>query len=193
MIKNLALRGTQPDPMDPKAPEILADLEEARVAGFRSPKSQVPAPSSSRQGKRKSVNTPRGNPPKVVKKGKNDSPAPIPKEDKIELNDVKQKLRDTELLLASARDQITRLEGKEDTMKKSYDELRNKNDEFADEFADMKELKVATFNHILSKLKWENVNDANRGDAITELRLTIPLSLRKYFSEDINKMKDSLK
>ena len=55
----------------------------------------------------------------------------------------------------------------------------------------MKELKVATFNHFLSK--WENVNETNQGDDITELRLAIPLSLRKYFSEEIKKMKDSLK
>jgi hypothetical protein len=190
VIKNLALRGTQPDPMDPKAPEILAEQKEARNASFHgSPKSEAPAPPSSSQVKRKSGDTTKGKPP--VKRSKKDSAAPIPKEDKGELNDLKQKLRHVDLELKSARDRCTRLEGKEDQMKKTYDELRYKSDELADEFAELKELKVATFNHFLAK--WENVNETNQGDEITELRLTIPLSLRKYFSEDINKMKGSLK
>jgi hypothetical protein len=192
VIKDLELRGTEPDPMDPKAPEIWAKQKKARdLLRSGSPKSEAPAPPSSSQLKRKSGNTPRGNPPKVVKKGKNDSPAPIPKEDRIELNNMKEKLRETELLLKSARDRMRRLEGKEENMNKFYEELRNKTDEFAEEFDGMKELKVATFNHFLSK--WENVNETNQGDDITELRLAIPLSLRKYFSEEIKKMKDSLK
>ena len=37
------------------------------------------------------------------------------------------------------------------------------------------------------------VNENKQGEDISELRNAIPLSLRKYFSEEIKKMKDSLK
>ena len=96
-----------------------------------------------------------------------------------------------ELELKLARDRNARLEGKEDQMKKCYDDLRNKNGEFADAFAELKELKMATFNTYLAK--WENVNENKQGEDISELRLTIPLSLRKYFSNAIEKHKDLLK
>ena len=96
-----------------------------------------------------------------------------------------------ELELKSARDRNTRLEGKEDQMKKSYDDLRNQNDEFADEFAELKELKMATFDTYLAK--WENVNENKQEEDISELRLTVPLSLRKYFSDAIEKNKNGLK
>ena len=158
---------------------------------MEAPKAKPLLPPSSSQVKRKSGDTTKGKPP--VKRSKNDSPAPIPKEDKGELNDLKQKLRhvDLELRLKSARDRNTRLEGKEDQMKKSYDDLRNKNDEFADEFAELKELKVATFNHFLAT--WEIKNENKQGDEISALKNVFPLTLRKFFTEEIKKDKDSLK
>ena len=114
-IKNMALRATELDPMDPKAPEILAEQKEARDAAFHgNPKSEAPAPSSS-QVKRKSGNTPKEKP---AKSRKIDSPAPIPKDQKNQITELKQKLRDTEDELKSARDRVTRLKNKEDDMQK---------------------------------------------------------------------------
>ena len=37
------------------------------------------------------------------------------------------------------------------------------------------------------------MNENKQGDDITELRLTIPLAIRKFFSEEIDEYKDSLK
>ena len=184
-IQKLALRVTEPDPMDPKAAEILAEQKKARDADFnRSTKSEASAPSSS-QLKRKSDNTPKG---KVVKRSKNDSPAPIPKEEKNQVTELRWVLRESEDQLQSARDRVMRLENREVDMKKSYKELKGKSEE---DYDNLQSLKRATFNHFLAK--WETVNESKQGDDITELRLTIPLAIRKFFSEEIGEYKDSLK
>ena len=179
-IKNLALRGTEPDPMDPKAPEIWAQLKEARdaAAGFHgSPKSEAPAPPSSSQVKRKSGSTPKGKPP--VKISKNDSPAPIPKEEKNQVTELRRVLRESETQLQSARGRVKRLENKEDDMKKFHEELTKKSEEKLEGYGDLRDLKCATFNHFLGR--WENANEDNQGDDISELRLTIPLAIRSFF------------
>ena len=107
----MALRVIEPDPMDPKAAEILAEQKKAREAELKeSTKSEDPAPSSS-QLKRKSANTPKG---KIVKKGKYDSPAPIPKDEKNQVTELKRVLRESEDQLQSTRDRVKRLENKED-------------------------------------------------------------------------------
>ena len=62
--------------------------------------------------------------------------------------------------------------------------------ETIDDYDDLIELKRATYNHFLSK--WENDNSTNQGDDITPLKNAFPLTLRKYFLEDIEKDKNSL-
>ena len=76
-------------------------------------------------------------------------------------------------------------------MKKSYEKLKEKSEEKLEDYDNLRDLKRATFNHFLAK--WENVNENNEGDDISELRLTIPLAIRKFFSEEIEEYKDSLK
>ena len=76
-------------------------------------------------------------------------------------------------------------------MKKSYEELKEKSEEKLEDYDNLRSLKRATFNHFLAK--WETVNESKQGDDITELRLTIPLAIRKFFSEEIEEYKDSLK
>ena len=46
-------------------------------------------------------------------------------------------------------------------------------------------MKVATFNTFLAK--WENVNENKQGEDISDLKTVIPLSLRKYFSKEVEK------
>ena len=144
--------------MDPKAAEIEEQQKKARQKELNAThKLTSPAvatgPSSSNELKRKSGSTPNT---KSAKKAKTTSTAPIAKEDKGQLNELKAKLRDTELDLKSARDRITRLEGKEESQKKACEDLKNKNDEAFDGCADLQDLKLATFNHFLAK--WETVN-----------------------------------
>ena len=62
--------------------------------------------------------------------------------------------------------------------------------ETTDDYDDLVELKRATYNHFLSK--WESDNSENHGDNITPLKNAFPLTLRKYFLEDIEKDKNSL-
>ena len=184
----MALRVTEPDPMDPKAAEILAEQKKARDADFNgSTKSEAPAPSSS-QLKRKSANSLKT---KVVKKSKIDSPAPIPKEDKNQVTELRRVLRESEDQLQSARDRVKRLENKEDDMKKPYKELKEKCEDKLEDYDNLRSLKRATFNHFLAK--WETVNENKQGGDITELRLTVPFAIRKYFAEEIIEYKDSLK
>ena len=52
-------------------------------------------------------------------------------------------------------------------------------------------MKVATFNTFLAK--WENVNKNKQGEDISDLKNVIPLSLRKYFSKEVEKNKNALK
>ena len=51
-------------------------------------------------------------------------------------------------------------------MKKSYDELKKKSDETLDGYGDLRSLKLATFNHFLTK--WENANEEKTKDEISE-------------------------
>ena len=86
---------------------------------------------------------------------------------------------------------IKRLEGKEDLIKKSYDELKKKSEDKAEDYDNLRSLKLTTFNHFLSK--WENANEEKTEDEISELKNAFPLALRKYFLEEIEANKDSLK
>ena len=142
-------------------------------------------PSSSNKLKRTSDSAPKGRSAKRAKK--EESTAPIAKEERGQLNELKQKLRDTELKLKSAQDRIKRLQGKEAHMQKSYDDLKIKSDEAADDFAELKEMKVATINTFLAK--WENVNENKQGEDISDWKNVIPLSLCKYFSKEVEKNK----
>ena len=110
-IKNMALRGFQPDPEDPKASEILAKQKKVRQAELdENLTSLVAGPSSSNELKRKSAPTPKVKLGKRIKK--DESTAPLAKEERGQLNELKQKLRDTctELQLKSAQDRMKRLE-----------------------------------------------------------------------------------
>ena len=78
-------------------------------------------------------------------------------------------------------------------MKNSYEELKKKTDEKLEGHDDLRDLKRATFNHFLAKLKWENANEHNEGDDITELKNAFPLAIRTFFSHDILENKDLLK
>ena len=86
---------------------------------------------------------------------------------------------------------IKRLEGKEDLTRKSYDELKKKSEEKLENYDNLRALKLTTFNHFLAT--WEIKNQENTKDEITELKNAFPLALRKYFSEEIEENKDSLK
>ena len=189
-IKNMALRVFEPDPMDPKAAKILAEQKKVRDAELKESRKSEDPGSSSSQHKRKSANTPSA---KGAKKSKNDSPAPIPKEDKNQVTELRRVLRESENQLQSARDRVKRLENKEDDMKKSYEELKENSEEKLEDYDNLRSLKRATFefNHFLSK--WENANEEKTKDEISELKNAFPLTLRKFFSEDIEADKDSLK
>ena len=192
-IKTLALRGFVPDPMDPKAAKIEERHKKACQKGLNAAhKSTLPVvakgPSSSNELKRKSGGNPN---PKPAKTLKGNSTTPEAKEERGQLNELKQKLRDTELELKTAQDRIKRLEKKENHMKKSYDDLKKKSDEELDGYGDLRSLKLATFNHFLTK--WDNANEEKAKNEISELKNALPLTLRRYFSKEIEKEKDSLK
>ena len=112
------------------------------------------------------------------------------KEDKSQLIELRQKLRDTELLLQSAQDRIKRLEGQEAHMEKSYEDLKKKNDEDLDGHDDLRNLKLVTFNHFLAK--WENVNEDKDPGDISQLKNAFPVTLRGYFTKEIEENKDIL-
>ena len=76
-------------------------------------------------------------------------------------------------------------------MKNSYEAMTKKIKDKMGDYDDLADLKRATYNHFLTK--WETVNENQQGDDITELRNSFPLTLRKYFSEEIEKDKSSLK
>ena len=187
--QNLALRGDQPGPKDPKAPEILEEQKKARDAPSpKVVKSEAPAPSSS-QPKRKSANSLKGKPP--PKKSKIESAATIPKVDKGEVTELNRVLRESEDKLQSARTRVKRLEDREDEVKNSYKDMKEKSEEKLEDYDNLQSLKRATYNHFLAK--WEHENEKNQGEDITALKNAFPLTLRRYFSEAIEKEKDSLK
>ena len=76
-------------------------------------------------------------------------------------------------------------------MKNSYKELKEKSQEKLEDYDNLQSLKRATFNHFLAK--WEHANEDKQGDEISALKNVFPLTLRKFFSEEIEKDKDSLK
>ena len=94
-------------------------------------------------------------------------------------------------LVQSQATRIKRLEGKEDNMKNSYEELKKKSEEKLEGYDDLRDLQRATFNHFLAK--WEHANESKEGDAISKLKNAFPLAIRKFFPEEIEKYKDSLK
>ena len=99
-------------------------------------------------------------------------------------------MRLLEELLESVLNRINRLEGKEDLSRKAYNDLKTKNDEELDGYDDLRRLKLATFNHFLTK--WEYVNNEKATGEIIEFKNTFPLTLRSYFHAEIEKNKTLL-
>ena len=129
------------------------------------------------------------------KKGRIASAVTTPNVDnKREVTDLKRAMRDMEDDLQTAQDRVKRLEGREDEMKNSYKEKTKKSEEklkkSEEDYDNLQSLKRATYNHFLSR--WENENTTNQGEDITPLKNAFPLTLRKYFLEDIEKDKNSL-
>ena len=186
-IKSLALQD-EPDPDDPNPPE-----KKKSPVPAQSPQLALP-PGPSKQTvtpKRKIATAPRASSAAPKKKGRSDSAATTPNVDnKAEIIELKRLLRESESDLQSAKLRVGRLQDREDDQKKAYDEALQKMQETTEDYDDLMELKRATYNHFLSK--WENDNSTNQGDDITPLKNAFPLTLRKYFREDIEKDKNSL-
>jgi hypothetical protein len=187
-IKSLALEG-EPDPEDPNPPEKKKSPVPAQSPQLALP----PGPSKPIiPPKRKSATAPRASSAPPKKKGRSDSAATAPNVDNKaqEIIELRRQLRDAESDLQTAKLRVGRLEDREDDQKKAYDEALQKMQETTDDYDDLMELKRATYNHFLTK--WENDNSTNQGDDITPLKNAFPLTLRKYFREDIEKDKNSL-
>ena len=185
-IKSLALQG-EPDPDDPEPPPKKTSPVPAPSPQLALPPGPSKAPQPS---KRKSGNTPKGNSTTANKKVKTGSLATTPSGDnKREVTELKRVLRDMEDSLRAAQDRVKRLEDREDEMKNSNKEMKEKSEEKLEDYDNLQSLKRATYNHFLTK--WENENSENNGD-ITPLKNAFPLTLRKYFLEDIEKDKKSL-
>ena len=187
-IKRLALEGER-DPDDPKPPP----KKKTPVPGPSKSvvKSDTPAPPKPSQAKRKSGNPPKGNSTTLSKKVKIDSHATTPSDhNKAEIIELRRQLRDAESDLKSATLKVGALEDKEQDTKKAYEDAMKKMQETIDDYDDLIELKRATYNHFLSK--WENDNVSNQGDDVTPLKNAFPVTLRKYFLEDIEKDKNAL-
>ena len=141
--------------------------------------------------KRKSATAPRASSAAPKKKGRSDSAATTPNVDnKADIIELKRLLRESESDLQSAKLRVGRLQDREEDTKKAYEDALKKMQETTEDYDDLAELKRATYNHFLSK--WENDNSTNQGDDITPLKNAFPLTLRKYFLEDIEKDKNSL-
>ena len=148
-MKTLALRGFVPDPKDPTAPEKEEQLKKARRKELdENSTSTVAGPSSSNEHKQTSDSAPKAKSAKRAKK--DESTAPIAKEDNGQINNLKRKLRAKQEQVQSQLARITRLEGKEDLEKKRYDELKKKCDEKLEGYDDLLNLKLTTFNHFLA-------------------------------------------
>ena len=186
-IKSLALEG-EPDPDDPKPPP---KPKKTPVPGPSPKLALPPGTSKPTPTKRKTEKTLKGNPAPPSKKVKIDSAATTPNDDnKAEIIELKRLLRESELDLKSAKLRVGRLEDKAVDMKNSYEVALKKMETTIEDYDDLVELKRATYNHFLSK--WETVNENNQGDDITELKHAFPLTLRKFFLEDIEKDKNAL-
>ena len=187
-IKSLALQD-EPDPDDPNPPE-----KKKSPVPAQSPQLALP-PGPSKQTvtpKRKIATAPRASSAAPKKKVRSDSAATTPNVDNKaqEIIELRRQLRDAESDLQTAKLRVGRLQDREDDQKKAYEEALQKMQETTDDYDDLMELKRATYNHFLSK--WENDNSTNQGDDITPLKNAFPLTLRKYFLEDIEKDKNSL-
>ena len=186
-IKSLALQD-EPDPDDPEPP-----VKKKSPVPAQSPQLALP-PGPSKQTvtpKRKSATAPRASSAAPKKKGRSDSAATTPNDDnKADIIELKRLLRESESDLQSAKLRVGRLQDREEDTKKAYEDAIKKMQEMTDDYDDLIELKRATYNHFLSK--WENDNSTNQGDDITPLKNAFPLTLRKYFLEDIEKDKNSL-
>ena len=186
-IKSLALEG-EPDPDDPNPPEKKKSPVPAQSPQLALP----PGPSKPIENpKRKSATASRASSAPPKKKGRSDSAATTPNVDnKREVTELKRNMRDMEDSLRAAQDRVKRLEDREDEMKNSNKEMREKCEEKLEDYDNLQSLKRATYNHFLTK--WENDNTTNQGEDITPLKNAFPLTLRKYFLEDIEKDKNSL-
>jgi hypothetical protein len=186
-IKSLALEG-EPDPEDPNPPEKKKSPVPAQSPQLALP----PGPSKPTvTPKRNSATAPRTSSAPPKKKGRSDSAATAPNVDnKDDIIELRRLLRESELELQSAKLRIGRLQDKEEAAKKCYTDALKKMEDTIEDFDDLVELKRAIYNHFLSK--WENDNSTNQGDDITPLKNAFPLTLRKFFLEDIEKDKNSL-
>ena len=187
-IKSLALEG-EPDPDDPNPP-----VKKKSPVPAQSPQLALP-PGPSKPTvtpKRNTATAPRASSAAPKKKGRSDSAATTPNVDNKaqEIIELRRQLRDAESDLQTAKLRVGRLEDREDDQKKACDEALQKMQATTDDYDDLMELKRATYNHFLTK--WENDNSTNQGDDITPLKNAFPLTLRKYFLEDIEKDKNSL-
>ena len=139
-IKKLALPGFVSDPMDPTAAQKEEQLKKARqkdLDGTRKSASPVVAKvHSTIPPKRNAETASKGRSAKRAKK--EESTAPLAKEDKGKLNDLKRDLRASEELVEMQTARITRLEGKEDLQKESYDELTEKSEEKLEDYDNLR-------------------------------------------------------
>ena len=187
-IKSLALQD-EPDPDDPNPPE-----KKKSPVPAQSPQLALP-PGPSKQTvtpKRKIATAPRASSAAPKKKVRSDSAATTPNVDNKaqEIIELRRQLRDAESDLQTAKLRVGRLQDREEDTKKAYEDAMKKMEDTIEDFDDLVELKRAIYNHFLSK--WENDNTTNQGDDITPLKNAFPLTLRKYFLEDIEKDKNSL-
>ena len=187
VIKSLALQG-EPDPDDPEPP-----VKKKSPVPAQSPQLALP-PGPSKQTvtpKRKIATAPRASSAAPKKKVRSDSAATTPNDDnKADIIELKRLLRESESDLQSAKLRVGRLQDREEDTKKAYEDALKKMQETTDDYDDLADLRRATYNHFLSK--WENDNSTNQGDDITPLKNAFPLTLRKFFLEDIEKDKNSL-
>ena len=110
--------------------------------------------------------------------------------DNGQLIELKKKLRVSEANLEAALNRVKRIKKNEDFQKKAYNELKKKNDEELDGYDDLENLKLATFNVILTK--WENANENKPKGEISQLENAVPATLRSYFHADIEENKGVL-
>ena len=68
--------------------------------------------------------------------------------------------------------QVRRPESTEDLQKKAYDELKKKSDDDFDGYAELTQIMLVTFNHVLTK--WENANDGKENGDINQLKNAFP-------------------
>ena len=92
--------------------------------------------------------------------------------------------------LQSAQDRVRRLEDREDEMKNSYKEMTKKSEEKMEDYDDLAELETSDLQPLFVQVGERERK--NQGEDITALKNAFPLTLRKYFLEDIEKDKNSL-